>query len=59
MLHPDRYAAAVIFGGYFNPQFSGSYQPIAPGSIALDRYDLAGLARRAPPPVAIWLETSL
>ncbi len=58
MLHPDRYAAAVVFGGYFNPQFFGSYQPIAPGSIALDRYDLAGLARRAPPPVAIWLETS-
>jgi pimeloyl-ACP methyl ester carboxylesterase len=57
MLHPDRYAAAVVLGGYFRPSFSG-YVPFSPGSAEGRRYDLVARAKDSPPPVAIWLETS-
>lgn len=58
MLHPDRYAAAVVLAGYFRPVFGPFYEPFPAGSRLASRYDLLALARRAPPPVAIWLETS-
>jgi S-formylglutathione hydrolase FrmB len=57
MLHPDRYRAAVVMSGYFRPQFPATPPYPATGSQAR-RYDLVALARSAPPPVAIWLETS-
>jgi pimeloyl-ACP methyl ester carboxylesterase len=57
MLHPAQYAAAIVLGGYFRPEF-GLYEPYPSKSPLAARYDLVALARRAPPPVAIWLETS-
>ncbi len=58
MLHPAQYSAAIVMGGYFRPEFGPLYQPYhRPGPMAR-HYDLVRLAHRAPPPVAIWLETS-
>jgi enterochelin esterase-like enzyme len=58
MLHPEQYAAAIVMGGYFAPEFSDSYVPFKPGTPQARRYDLINLARTAPPPVALWAETS-
>lgn len=58
MLHPDQYSAAVVMGGYFRPQFSGNYRPFASNEPAAARYDLVRLGRDAPPPVAMWIQTS-
>jgi hypothetical protein len=58
MLHPAQYSAAIVMGGYFSPDFGPFYEPYPPGSPLAARYDLVALARRQPPPVAIWLETS-
>jgi pimeloyl-ACP methyl ester carboxylesterase len=54
--HPAQYGAAVVMGGYFVPDFSAGYRPLAPGSAA--GYDLVRLEQRRRPPVALWLETS-
>ena len=58
MLHPDQYATGIVMGGYFKPEFSALYTPFGSHSRQARRYDLVALARRAPPPVALWLETS-
>jgi enterochelin esterase-like enzyme len=58
MLHPAQYAAGIVMGGYFHPEFSTFYDPYPPRSRLTARYDLVGLAKRDPPPVAFWLETS-
>lgn len=58
MLHPAQYSAAIVMGGYFRPEFGPAYDPYPPGSRLSSHYDLVALARRRPPPVAIWLETS-
>jgi hypothetical protein len=58
MLHPAQYSAAIVMGGYFRPEFGPFYDPYPPGSPLAARYDLVALTKRAPPPVAIWLETS-
>ena len=58
MLHPAQYSAAVVLGGYFRPEFGPFYEPYPPNSPLTRRYDLVALARRRPPPVAMWLETS-
>jgi hypothetical protein len=58
LLHPAQYCAAIVLGGYFTPQFGPLYEPYPPHSALAARYDLVALARRAPPPVALWLETS-
>jgi enterochelin esterase-like enzyme len=58
MLHPAQYSAAIVMGGYFQPEFGPLYQPYRPQSSLANRYDLVRLAHRAPPPVALWLETS-
>ena len=58
MLHPDRYAAAIVLGGYFRPEFSAAYQPFPARSPLAQRYDLIHLAGTGPPPVALWVETS-
>ncbi len=57
MLHPVQYGAAVVMGGYFRPDFSGVAGAWSSGGAAA-RYDLIALARRAPPPVALWVQTS-
>lgn len=58
MLHPQQYGAGIVMGGYFAPEFAANYVPFRPGSAAAHRYDLVSLARNAPPPVALWIETS-
>jgi S-formylglutathione hydrolase FrmB len=58
MLHPAQFGAAVVLGGYFRPLFEPSFEPFTAGSAAARRYDLVALARRSPPPLAVWLETS-
>ena len=58
MLHPAQYSAAIVMSGYFRPEFGAFYEPYPPGSPLTDRYNLVALAKRKPPPVAIWLETS-
>ena len=58
MLHPQQYGAGVVMGGYFAPEFGANFVPFGPGSAAARRYDLVSLARSAPPPVALWIETS-
>jgi S-formylglutathione hydrolase FrmB len=58
LLHPARYGAAMVFGGYFSPYFGGQYRPFPPTSLQGQRYDLVGLTKRSPPPVAVWMETS-
>jgi enterochelin esterase-like enzyme len=58
MLHPDRYAAAIVLGGYFVPDFGALFTPFTLTSPSGRRYDLLDLAANHPPPVAIWLETS-
>lgn len=58
MLHPAQYAAAIVLGGYFRPEFGPAYEAYRPGSPLSRRYDLVALTARRPPPVALWLETS-
>lgn len=58
MLHPNTYAAAIVMGGYFRPEFSAAYRPFPTTSPAAHRYDLIRLAHDAPPPVALWIQTS-
>jgi Putative esterase. len=58
MLHPAQYAAAIVMGGYFRPEFGPFYYPYPTQGRLAARYDLVALSRRNPPPVAIWLETS-
>jgi len=58
MLHPDVFGAGVVLGGYTTPDFGRGYQPFGAGDPAAARYDLVALAKSAPPPVALWLETS-
>jgi len=58
MLHPAQYAAAIVMGGYFRPEFGAAYHPFPVGSPRAARYDLVALAKRAPPPIALWVESS-
>lgn len=58
MLHPDRFAAAVVLGGYFRPDFGRAYRPFTLNSPQGRRYNLVSLAAHRPPPVALWLQTS-
>jgi enterochelin esterase-like enzyme len=58
MLHPQQYAAGIVMGGYFTPQFSANYRPFGPAGPQAHRYDLIALARQKPPSVALWVETS-
>ena len=57
MLHPAQYSAAVVFGGYFQPDFGHYYEAFPKTSPLQTRYDLVKLAKH-PPPVALWLEAS-
>jgi enterochelin esterase-like enzyme len=58
MLHPAQYGAVINMGGYYRPEFGPVYQPYPPHSPLAARYDLVALAHKAPPPLAIWMETS-
>ena len=58
MLHPAQFAAGIVMGGYFRPQFSTAYEPYPPKDPLASRYDLVAVTAHSPPPVAMWLETS-
>lgn len=53
--HPDVFGAAVVFPGYFRPQFSVGFAPNGPG---LHGFDLVALAATERPPVALWVLAS-
>lgn len=56
--HPDVFGAAVVFQGYFRPDFSAGYNPLATGSPAARGYDLVRAAQTDPPPLAMWVLTT-
>ena len=58
MLHPELFGAGVVLGGYTQPLFEKGYVPFHAGEAAWKRYHLVTLASSAPPPVALWLQTS-
>ena len=58
MLHPDVFGAGVVLGGYMSPSFEKTYVPFRSADAAARRYQLVDLASSAPPPVALWLQTS-
>jgi hypothetical protein len=45
-------------GRVLHAQFGPAYEPNPPGGALARRYDLVALARRSPPPLALWVETS-
>ncbi|HET7822437.1 MAG TPA: alpha/beta hydrolase-fold protein [Ornithinibacter sp.] len=56
MRHPDVFGGAVVFEGYFEPDFLAGYDPLGPAQ--LKGYDLVHLAAHAPPPIAMWVFAS-
>jgi pimeloyl-ACP methyl ester carboxylesterase len=56
MRHPDVFGGAIVLSGYFRPDFDTGYDPYRHSQ--LRPFDLAGLARTAPPPVALWVFAS-
>jgi pimeloyl-ACP methyl ester carboxylesterase len=56
MRHPDVFGGAIVLSGYFRPDFGTGYDPYRHSQ--LRPFDLAGLARTAPPPVVIWVFAS-
>jgi enterochelin esterase-like enzyme len=58
MLHPDVFGAGVVLAGYMSPLFGNAYVPFHAADPAAKRYELVPLASSAPPPVALWLQTS-
>jgi enterochelin esterase-like enzyme len=40
LLHPEQYGAAIVFGGYFRPDFTAGYRPYPISSPLASRYDL-------------------
>ena len=58
LLHPGQYGSALIFGGYFGVKFGKAYQPWPTNSPLRRQYDLISRVAAAPPPVAMWVETS-
>ncbi|MEO7131588.1 MAG: alpha/beta hydrolase-fold protein [Dermatophilaceae bacterium] len=56
MEHPETFAGAIVFLGYFRPEFATDYAPYSPAQ--LRKYDLVKLAETSPPPVAMWVFSS-
>lgn len=56
MRHPDVFGAAIIMTGYFRPRFSRGYDPLTRATRG--NYDLVTIAKRKPPPVALWVLAS-
>lgn len=56
MRHPDVFGGAVVFEGYFEPDFTAGYDPLSPAR--LRGYDLVHLAGHHPPPLAMWVFAS-
>lgn len=58
MLHPDRYSAAVVLGGYFRPMWPANAPAWTKDATVVKRYDLVALAAHTPPSVALWVQSS-
>lgn len=58
MRHPDVFGGAVVYQGYFRPEFDDDFRPFRPGTPAYEQYDLISLARKNPPPLAMWVLAS-
>lgn len=56
MRHPGIFSAAIVFEGYFWPQFERGYTPIT--GAARKPYNLVTMAAHNPPPVAVWVFAS-
>ena len=56
LLHPRRYAASIVIGGYFTPEFS-NWNPFRRGAVPT-RYDLLRLARQSPPRTNLWVQVA-
>ena len=56
--HPDVFGAAVVFQGYFRPDFSAGYNPLPTGSPVARGYDLVRAVQANPPPLAMWVLTT-
>lgn len=57
MLHPDRFAAAVVLSGYFRPLWVGK-TPKGLDKAAKERLDLVKLAASNPPAVSLLVQSS-
>ncbi|MFG3604312.1 alpha/beta hydrolase [Micromonospora chersina] len=53
--HPDIFGAAIVFQGYFRPDFGPHY---VPATSTLAQYDLVRLESRHPVPLSMWTITS-
>jgi pimeloyl-ACP methyl ester carboxylesterase len=54
--HPDVFGGDIVFSGSFQPEFTRAYRPF--GTTTPARYDLIRLARNAPPPLAMWVQSA-
>lgn len=54
MLHPQRFAAAMVLGGYFRPWWAGR----PPADVEARRLDLVHLAGHHPPRVTLWVQSA-
>ena len=54
--HPDVFGGDIVFSGSFQPEFTRAYRPF--GTTTPARYDLIRLARTAPPPLAMWVQSA-
>lgn len=55
VLHPQLYGGAVVFSGYFAPEFANG-APWPAGSAKARRYDLTRAITAQPPDVALWVQ---
>lgn len=59
MRHPDHYATAVVFGGYFTIDYGNTYRPWTATDPEWKYYDLIALGRTGHlPPLQMWIEAS-
>jgi pimeloyl-ACP methyl ester carboxylesterase len=59
MRHPDHYATAIVFGGYFSIDYGSAYRPWTASDPEWRYYDLIALSRNGDlPPLQMWIETS-
>ena len=56
MRHPNVFGGAIVFEGYFEPDFLAGYDPLR--GPQLKSYDLVHLAAHHPPPIAMWVFAS-
>lgn len=58
LLHPQRYGAGIVLGGYFKPWWGNARPPAASAAQLAERLDLAAVAHRSRPSVALYVQTA-